>query len=161
EAVGSFYQAVAGQAPLTKWRLPATTAVTTAEMAPGLLPAAAVAWEAGLSRRVVGLQGGGRGFQGLEPGRTPSGIPPRGKWASKRVLTTDGVEQARRALAADQDADAARKHERPDRIVKLTASQGVRLAVAYWGGTVRIVAGSGKPQTEQQLPQDVTTLTWS
>jgi hypothetical protein len=81
EAVGSLYQAVAGQEPLTKWRLPETASHTSARSAPDLGAAAAV-------------------------------------------------------------------------------SGGGKLAVAYWGGTLRIADPGGKILAEQQLPQDVTGMTW-
>jgi len=34
------------------------------------------------------------------------------------------------------------------------------VAIAYWGGTLRIVDGSGQLLTEQLLPQDITALAW-
>jgi hypothetical protein len=34
------------------------------------------------------------------------------------------------------------------------------VAVAYWGGTLRIADAAGTVQSEQQLPQDVTALAW-
>ena len=41
EAVGSFYEAVAGIDPLTKWTLPTADTLQPAKTAPGLAPAAA------------------------------------------------------------------------------------------------------------------------
>ena len=43
------------------------------------------------------------------------------------------------------------------------AAHGNLTAVAYWGGTLRIVddGGGGAILTEQQLPQDVTALAWA
>ena len=45
-------------------------------------------------------------------------------------------------------------------MLKLAVSGGDRVAIAYWGGTVRIVDKDGKILTEQEMPQDVTALTW-
>jgi hypothetical protein len=43
-------------------------------------------------------------------------------------------------------------------MVKLVSSSGGQTAVAYWGGTLRIVDDKGAVKAEQQLPQDVTAL---
>jgi hypothetical protein len=161
EAVGSFYQAVAGQDPLTRWKLPETTAITAAKSAPGLVPAAEVAWVVRLPDRVVAMKAGKDGLKVLTHDNSLSVITPVGK-VSSRGLTSDKIEAAKKELAAAPDRDAgaaAQKQERPDRIVKLWVLSGGRLAVAYWGGTLRVVEG-GKVLTEQQLPQDVTALAW-
>jgi hypothetical protein len=63
---------------------------------------------------------------------------------------------------AAPSADLAKAQARPDRMLKLTAtSPGGQAAVAYWGGTLRIVDEKGGILTEQQLPQDITALTWA
>ena len=49
---------------------------------------------------------------------------------------------------------------RGDRIAKLAAAGTDRIAIAYWGGTLRIVDAQGTLQSEQQLPQDITALAW-
>src|SRR5439155_5887644 len=51
EAVGSFYEAVAGIEPLTRWKLPEADAITPARTAPDLAPAATVAWSLQLQDR--------------------------------------------------------------------------------------------------------------
>jgi hypothetical protein len=56
--------------------------------------------------------------------------------------------------------DPGKKQARPDRILKLSAEHGGNVAVAYWGGTLRVVDSQGKVKAEQQMPQDVTALTW-
>src|SRR5262249_42270295 len=127
-----------------------------------LVPAAKVAWEVRLPDRVVGLKAEVGGVRVLTHDGSLSVLTAAGKLSSSKVLTAAQVEQARKELAppAGQDA-AAKKQERPDRILKLWASGGGKLAVAYWGGTLRIVDGAGKVRTEQQLPQDVTALAWA
>ncbi len=45
-------------------------------------------------------------------------------------------------------------------MVKFVVPKGGRAAVAYWGGTLRIADADGTIRTEQQLPQDVTSLSW-
>jgi hypothetical protein len=164
EAVGTFYQAVAGQDALTRGKLPRATAITPAKSALGLAPPAAVAWEVHLPDRVVGLKASARGVQVLTHDGSLSAITAAGKLSSSRALAADKLAEARKELAplADKDAvAAAKKQERPDRMLKLSASSGGQVAVAYWGGTLRVADKSGKVLTEQQLPQDVTALTWS
>jgi hypothetical protein len=159
EAVGTFYQAVAGQEPTTRWQLPTASAITAAKTAPGLVPAAAVAWEVRLPDRVVAMKAKGDGLHVLTHDGSLSILTAAGKLSSSRALAADEVGQAEKGLAGPAAAAGAKKQERPDRIVKLSAASGGRLAVAYWGGTLRIVDGA-KVRTEQQLPQDVTALTW-
>lgn len=160
EAVGTFYQAVAGQGPLTKWKLPDAAAITAARSALGLVPAAPVAWAVNLPDRVVALKAVTDGVQVLTHDGSLSTLTAAGKLTSSRALTADQVEQAKRDLAP-ADAAAAQKQERPDRILKLSASGGATIAIAYWGGTLRVVDADGKVLSEQQLPQDVTALAWS
>jgi hypothetical protein len=42
----------------------------------------------------------------------------------------------------------------------VVARNGKELAVAYWGGTLRIVGADGKLRVEQHLPQDITAMVW-
>ena len=44
---------------------------------------------------------------------------------------------------------------------QLAVTSGDKVAIAYWGGTVRIVQAKGKVLSEQLLPQDVTALVWA
>jgi hypothetical protein len=46
-------------------------------------------------------------------------------------------------------------------MMKLWSGSEGKLAIAYWGGTLRIVDEKGTILTEQPLPQDVTALTWA
>jgi hypothetical protein len=158
EAVGTVYQAVAGQEPLTRWALPTATTVTPAKLAPGLLPAATVAWQVSLPDRVVALKAKEDGLHALTHDGSLAVITAAGKLSSSKVLAAEQFARAKKELAASPDA--AEKQQRPDRILKLSSPQGGRTAVAYWGGTLRIV-DRGKVLTQQQLPQDVTALAWS
>lgn len=163
EAVGTFYQAVAGQESLTRWRLPESDVITAARTAPGLAPAAAVAWQVHLPDRVEVLKATADGVQALTHDGSLAALGG-GKVASSRVLSADQLEQSRKELAppADPDAEAAaKKQELPDRIRKLAAAGGGKVAIAYWGGLLRIVDASANVLSEQQLPQDVTALAWS
>ncbi len=82
-----------------------------------------------------------------------------GKTTASKALEPGQVEQVQKDLACPADPAALTKQARPDRLAKLAAASGGRRAVAYWGGTVRVVDG-GKVLSEQVLPQDVTALAW-
>jgi hypothetical protein len=78
-----------------------------------------------------------------------------------KTVEPAAIEALRKELTTpDAPAETeAKKQTRPDRMLKLAAKDGGKLAVAYWGGTLRIVVND-KIKTEQQLPQDATALAW-
>jgi hypothetical protein len=88
-----------------------------------------------------------------------SQVTADGKVMETKALSAQEAEALRKELAAPADVDALKKQARPDRMAKLAASGGGKLAVAYWGGTLRIVEGDAI-KYEQQLPQDATALAW-
>lgn len=45
------------------------------------------------------------------------------------------------------------------RLLAVAASANF-LAVAYWGGTLRIVDNNGQLRAERRLPQDITAMAW-
>jgi hypothetical protein len=161
EAVGSFYEAVAGLEPLTKWNLPQTDTLSAAKTTPGVYPAAAVVWSATLPDRVIGLKAAEANLIALSHDGSLATVNLQGKVASTKALAGAELEQTSKELApAAPAADVAKAQARPDRMVKLVAAHGGQTAVAYWGGTLRIVDDKGVIRTEQQLPQDVTALAW-
>lgn len=158
EAVGSFYEAVAGLEPLTKWDLPQSDTLTPAKTAPDAHPAAVVAWSATLPDRVVGLKATDAGLTALSHDGSLATLT-QGKVSATKPAAE--YEQSRKELATPAPAaDQTKAHARPDRMVKFVAANGGQTAVAYWGGTLRIVDDKGAIKAEQQLPQDVTALTW-
>ena len=48
----------------------------------------------------------------------------------------------------------------PTRIVKHFATRENRIAVSYWGGTMRILDAAGTPVAEMILTQDITHIAW-
>jgi hypothetical protein len=163
EAAGSFYEAVAGIEPLTKWTLPRADSLAPAKSAPGLAPRATVAWTATLPDRVLAIKAVDGGVNVLTHDGSLTAVSAEGKAGVGKALDPGQVEQARKDLAPTADTAAAAalaKQARPDRIAKLAAGGGGRTAVAYWGGTVRVVDGGGAVLAEQVLPQDVTALSW-
>jgi hypothetical protein len=159
EAVGSLYEAIAGIDPLTKWTLPKADALSPARTAPTLAPRTAVAWTATLPDRVLAIKATDGGLNVLTHDGSLTTLSGEGKTTASKALEPGQVEQAQKDLASPADPAALAKQARPDRLAKMTAASGGRTAVAYWGGTVRVVDG-GKVLSEQVLPQDVTALAW-
>jgi hypothetical protein len=159
EAVGSFYEAAAGIERLTKWRLPESDTLTPAKTAPGLHPAAKVAWTVALPDRVEAIRAAKDRLEVLTHDGSVSQVTADGKVTETKALSAQEVEALRKELAAPANADALKKQARPDRMAKLAVSGGGKVAVAYWGGTLRIIEGDAI-KYEQQLPQDATALAW-
>jgi hypothetical protein len=161
EAVGTFYEAVAGLDPLTKWALPEKDSLITAKNSGGRPPRAPDSWVANLPDRVEAIKADKGELMVLTHDGTLATVSAAGKVIATKAVEPGAMEALRKELApADTAADAAAKGQaRPDRMLKLAAKDGERLAVGYWGGTLRTVEG-GKVTSETQLPQDVTALAW-
>jgi hypothetical protein len=163
EAVGTFYEAVAGLDPLTKWVLPTMDTIGPAKTAPGLTPAAQVVWTVNLPDRVEAMKATNDGLLVQTHDGSQTTLTADGKMIATKPLDAQQIEQAKKDLApaADPAAQQAMKTQaRPDRMLKLAASHNGHIAVAYWGGTLRLVDGSGRIKSEQLLPQDITALAW-
>jgi hypothetical protein len=156
EAVGSLYEAVAGIEPLTRWTLPLVELdrLSPAKSAPSLHPAAPIAWTATLPDRVLALEPSDRGTTATTHDGTRALLGPDGKL----LIATTGAQPV--PPAPPPNPELAKKVERPDRLLKLVVPSEGKLAVAYWGGTLRVTDAAGAIKTEQQLPQDVTALAW-
>ena len=163
EAVGSFFEAIAGIEPLTKWTLPTSDRITPAAKGVGVHPTAKVAWKSPVGDRVLAFKAAGAELLVLAHDGSRSTISAGGKQAKSQLLTAAEFEATKKEFVQPPDAaarEAASKQARPDRMFKLAAASADKAAIAYWGGTLRIVDKAGKILTEQQLPQDVTALTW-
>jgi hypothetical protein len=163
EAVGSLYEAVAGIEPLTKWDLPLKDTLRPVKDPFESYPTAKIAWSARVPDRVLAMKASGPALEVLTHDGSLSFLTAAGTLDAQKAMQPEKISENLKRLAApvDEKADAAaKKQQRPDRLLKLWAADGKTLAVAYWGGTLRIVDGDGKIMTEQQLPQDVTALTW-
>jgi hypothetical protein len=161
EAVGTFYEAVAGLDPLTKWELPEKNTLMVPKKAVAHVPAASHVWMANLPDRVEAIKVGKGELTVLTHDGTLATVGADGKVTGRKTVAPADLEATRKELAPGDLAveTAAKEQARPDRMLKLAARDGERLAVGYWGGTLRTVEG-GKVTSETQLPQDVTALAW-
>jgi hypothetical protein len=163
EAVGTFYQAIAGQEPLTKWALPASVTITPAKTAPGTHPAAKILQSIHLPDRVEAIGLDDTGLKALTHDGSLSSISKEGAVKTISIVKPEDMDKTRNDLLASARPapdDVAKKQLRPDRLQKLAVQNADFLAIAYWGGTLRIADKTGAVKFEQQLPQDPTALVW-
>ncbi len=162
EAVGSLYEAIAGLEPLTKWNWPQSDEIAPAQSVPGLAPAAMVVWSSPLPDRVEAIKVNGDTLTALTHDGSLTALDAQGKLTASKTLTPGEIEPTRKELGGPTAAaaDLLKIGTRPDRMLKLSATGNGQTAIAYWGGTLRIVDASGTVLTEQMLPQDITALNW-
>jgi hypothetical protein len=165
EAVGTFYELATGMEGLTRWELPESDSLTAAKEATGHHPAAKVAWSVKTPDRVLALKAQGADIEVLTSDGSLTFLKESGKVDSQKPMEpekiADNLKRLAPAMAGLAETGAAKRQERPDRMMKLWSAGGGRLAVAYWGGTLRIVDEKGATiLSEQQLPQDATALAW-
>lgn len=161
EAVGSFYEAVSGMRPLTRWDWPTGDTFVPAKIAVGKTPEARLAWTVRLPDRVLAIQPAPPGLTIVTHDGSQATVDAAGKVTATREAEASVLDAARKSAATPvADAAIAKIHARKDRLLKLTAPDAARVAVAYWGGTLRLADNAGKVLAEQQLPQDVTALAW-
>jgi len=161
EAVGSLYEMAAGIEPLTLLALPAENAIVAANKA-ALLPAAKVAWTRVLPDRIVAIQFE-ESLSVAAHSQTATFVTPAGVVKGTRQL--DAAEYQKLVKNASSGSTpaavaAAQKLAAPQRRVKFAVPSDGKVAIVYWGGTVRITDAAGTVLAEQRLPQDVTALTW-
>lgn len=164
EAVGSFYEAVAGIDPLTRFALPASDELSPAKSAK-IAPTATVKTIGIMPDRVDGLKIDGGKVAALSHDGTLTTAETADfvKTAKSTVVTTDYAAQLK-ALATPVDAGAiaaAQKFVDATRLVKLAIPHGGRTAIACWGGTLEVRDADGKLLSSTMLPQDVTALSSS
>ena len=91
-------------------------------------------------------------------------ISADGKVTSTRLQNPDESAVAIKAAAAlsAQPAEPAPPFAlRPDRMSKFVVKSPEKMAIVYWGGTLRIADPEGKVKAEQRLPQDISAIAWS
>jgi hypothetical protein len=163
EAVGSFYQAVAGQRPLTRWDLPTEATLKPAIQPAATPPAAQVVWSQRLPDWVCGFRLEGAAVAALTADQSLTTLTADGKCGAAKVLERDEFAKLRDGLALPAaDGSASVPHAMALRRVKFVLPGAAdTVAVIYWGGTVRIASADGSVvKTEQRLPQDVTAALW-
>ena len=163
EAVGSFYEAVAGIDPLTPWQMPAAHSVSPATAAPGLLPELKTVWQVVLPDRVDALKATGGKVTALTHDNSLTVIDADGRIADRKAIAAAERQQAIEALRPDpQNAsrDLPKDKLPADRVVKHLATRPPLTAVAFWGGTLMLFDKDASPVARQQMPQDITGLTW-
>jgi hypothetical protein len=162
EAIGSFYEAVAGIEPLTKWGRPSANDVRPA-VAQRLTPAAKIQREETFSDRVTALKAEGGRIKALAHSAIEYTLNTANASVAFEELSPQEYQRRLAAMVTKTDSaaiTAAQKQSSPQRLVKLVAKHGELTAIAYWGGTLE-VRDAGAVKTRNRLPQDITALTWA
>jgi hypothetical protein len=71
---------------------------------------------------------------------------------------TDGTVRRIKAVQGSLAEQAVWRNQVTDKIVKRVMVNGEQVAVTYWGGTIRLLDGSGKLQAEQVFSRDIAVL---
>jgi len=73
----------------------------------------------------------------------------------------DGTVRALKEVKGKVEEQTQWSFKVPLRLTKKVAAGDGLIAVAYWGGTLRILDASGAVKFAQTLPQDVAAMTWA
>ena len=156
EAVGSLYEAAAGIEPLTRWTLPAASAVTpaTIRVQP---PEGAVVWQAVLPDRVLSLAvNAAGGITALSLDGSATVIDKTGQVVSRKRASAAEIESAKKAALVKPAVPSALASKLvPNRLPRFAATGPAVGAIAYWGGTLQIFSADGALKAQQLQPQDI------
>jgi hypothetical protein len=160
EAVGTFYEMVAGIEPMTRWDPPAGSAINppTLNLQP---PRATELWHVAVPDSVLQITPAADGtiFIASLDGSTTT-IDLGGKILKQSPIGAAAV--ASRDIIPQPRGFAVPLYKRaPDRIAKCVATNLTMTAVGYWGGTLQIFANDGTLRSQQLLPQDIGAIAWS
>ncbi len=172
EAVGSVYEAVAGIEPLTRWIVADTAKIRPANataLPPHLKPAMGTL-SLRMPDRVVALKFEGKDVTAVSHDGTltrpsakkpPPNAPP---WLyESKVLSVAEMAKFIKDATVPLNAkhrELVKKQVRPDRLQSVTAAGADYVAVAYWGGWLRVVDNAGRICAEQRMRQDITAMAW-
>jgi len=162
EAVGTVYEATAGIDALTPFEPPRATSITAAAKAPAAAEAA-VLWRLPLPDRALALKVVDGQIRVVTWDGSLVSIDAAGKIFTQTAMAPFDVGKVAKELKGPPDAEALARAKRlapKTRVVKTVATRSGLLAVAYWGGTVQVIADDDAVRTAQLLPHDVTGLAW-
>ena len=155
EAVGSFYEAVAGIDPLSPLAQPVETTITPAVNA-RLIPQGAIAWTAALPDRARWLTIEGNAITAVTQDGALATLDKTGKMTAIQDAPADA------AVPAPAMLPAVLKEKIPAGFLVKTAPAGPngRTAVAYWGGLLQTFDADGAVALQRHFEQDISALAW-
>ncbi len=163
EAVGSFYEAVAGMEPLTQWTVPIAHEIIPARFAHERQLPNNPGWSITLPDRIDALKVDGDKIIAYTHDGSECSFTKGAKLYASKILNAADYDQAVKA-ATQQPAElkaAVTANARPDRILKLALQAGDFQAFAYWGGDLRVVNKAGAIVAAPHFPNDITALALS
>ena len=158
EAVGSMYEAATGLDPLSRWAMPTATDIASAKATPGVVPQPKVAWEAIAPDRVIGMRAEGGKLTVVSFDGTVTTVGANGKMTGTKVETMAAARDLAKAMTTPVDAELAKKVKAPNLVPKKSVAIGGDTAIAYWGGTVKIVDAQGQVKLQQKFSTDIGAL---
>jgi hypothetical protein len=156
EAIGSMYEALAGQEPLMPLA-PPTVAFVKPAVHSNALPEAKIVWRAALPDRAVSMKSAGDHIVVVSFDGSRFTIDSSGHLSSREDASDAKLDSKN---APPKLTDAIAKSAPPGLVAKLAAMHGQTTAVAFWGGTIEAFDASGKPSFKQMLPEDVSAMEW-
>jgi hypothetical protein len=73
----------------------------------------------------------------------------------------DGTVRLVKTIAGKLEDQTVWKNQMYTKVVKQVTAHGKRVAISYWGGTLRLFDANGKLQAEQVYSQDISALAWT
>ncbi len=163
EAVGTLYEAAAGIQPLTRRVLPSKNSIAPATQA-DISRHLVEAWRLALPDRAVAMKIGDNGrLHVLTWDGSLVQVDARGQVVAEQVVPATQMQNVAARLQSAPDPagmEIAEKHVVVSRIIKTVAAHNDLVAVAYWGGTLRLLDKNGDVRGRRLLPQDITGLAW-
>src|SRR5262249_50642936 len=115
-----------------------------------------------LPDRVVALSAPGQELVAISYDGTRAELTNDGKDKARQALASPELQKAMKEMApASAGGDIAKKSARPDRMLNFSAATKGKVALAHWGGRLRIVDDLGGVLAEKQMPQDITAMAWA
>lgn len=156
EAIGTMYEALAGQEPLMPLAPPSEAHIAPASRS-NVLPEAKVVWHAAVPDRAVSMTTEGDHLAIVSFDGSRFKIDPTGHVESREDASDVHIDSKN---APPKLPEAVAKMLPPGLIAKLASEHKLTTAVAFWGGTVEGFDASGKAIFKQMLPQDVSAMAW-
>jgi len=160
EAVGTTLETLAAMTPLTRWETATANSIEPAAKSrqpPTLTPV----WQVAFADTVVALRTNDKGADVLTWDGTESTLDTSGKVVAQKFDSQSSRNRLKAYPSDKLDPEVAKRQQLAGFLPKQSLEQKGLTAIAYWGGTLRIVDAAGEIKYQQLLLQDITAMAWS